>query len=234
MHVQHSSLYTLFLSLFHLPAFLVLHSLLSACSQLRHTELCVCMHVFFSPLHSLLFSSASFFLSYRLLPLSSYLWMNECAIQCSARVASMLLCPCMCADCARVCLYSCLNLTAAPVWVTDPVVSWLQCFYCLATQLIFMLLLFSFSVCMHETKSTCMYSSCLFHFYFPLFKTQPHLLTQIPPFYQENITYIRFFNLTFLLPVFCILDRKKYFIHNTKKYIFAISKHEKIKKLSRN
>lgn len=66
-----------------LTRFLVLHSLLSACSQLRHTELCVCVCVFFHfPPLSVLFSSASFFLFHQLLPLSSYLRMNECTIKC--------------------------------------------------------------------------------------------------------------------------------------------------------
>lgn len=146
------------------PALLPLHSLLFSVSltsfcgftfitvNLQSAQslwvLCVCVCVCF-PLLSVLFSSASFLLFHWLWPLSSYLWMNECTIKCWARVASLLFCldmcvfVCVCVTLSKeslvgsvcVCSYSCLNQTAAPVWVTDPVVSWLQCFYCLATWL---------------------------------------------------------------------------------------------------
>lgn len=77
-HIQmctfwHPPFTLLLFSLFHLPAFLVLHSLLSACSQLRHTELHVC--VFILPLHSTIF--LCLFLPFSLSPAFLLLSLNE-------------------------------------------------------------------------------------------------------------------------------------------------------------
>lgn len=161
VHIQHSSLYALpFHSFTYQLSWFYIYYCQPAVSSDTLSSPCVCVCVCFIYPHPLsaLFSPASFFLFHQLMPLSSYLWMNERTIQHSARVVSKLVSVCVLlsrrtlSQTLCVCLYSCLNLTAAPVWVTDPAVSWLQYFYCLAARLISMLFLHSSSVCTHEAK----------------------------------------------------------------------------------
>lgn len=150
------SLFTVSLTSF--PGFTFITVSLQSAQTHWALRACVCVCFIYPHPLSALFSPASFFLFHQLMPLSSYLWMNERTIQHSARVVSKLVSVCVLlsrrtlSQTLCVCLYSCLNLTAAPVWVTDPAVSWLQYFYCLAARLISMLFLHSSSVCTHEAK----------------------------------------------------------------------------------
>lgn len=82
-------------------------------SAQTHWDLCVCACVcVYSPLLSVLFSSGPSLHPFPLLPLFSYLWMNECTIKSWALVASLLFSLWVCVtlskesltDCACVCV----------------------------------------------------------------------------------------------------------------------------------
>ena len=82
--------------------------------------MCMCVSVSVSvcvfSIPPVLFSSATFFLYHQLLPLSSYLQMNECTIKCWARVVSLLCCQCVCL-CVSVCVCVCLCVVVCvSVW----------------------------------------------------------------------------------------------------------------------